>query len=117
MLEVNETAEEISLTLLTVTESCTQKTDQSKKDGESPETRNEWKALILGLILIAKKVPFPDCKYTLQNLCDADYIHNHKKLINHLDNNSRQRQVGSYLVHLIHIKHVYENFEVERHCL
>ena len=41
------------------------------------------------------------------DLCDQDYIHNHKKLVNHLDHRARSLQIGNYLIHLNHIREVY----------
>ncbi|XP_066930769.1 uncharacterized protein [Clytia hemisphaerica] len=53
----------------------------------------------------------------ISDLCDQDYIHNHKKLINHLDHKARTLQAGKYLIHLNQIREVYEKFPIEIHGL
>ena len=60
------------------------------------------------------------CKKTgdqINDLCDSDFIHCHKKLINHLDSNARSLEMGSYLVHLNHVHHIYTCFPPEKHGL
>ena len=58
-----------------------------------------------------------DGTYNIRNNCDQDSIHNHKKLINHLDHQSRSMRMGVNLVHLNHVRAVYEKFEFIDHGL
>ena len=57
----------------------------------------------LGFILTCEKVFLDDGTYIIRNNCDQDSIHNHKKLVNHLDHQSRSMRMGKYLVHLNHV--------------
>ena len=41
-----------------------------------------------------------------ENNCDQDSIHNHKKLVNHLDHQSRSMRMGPNLIHLNHVRAV-----------
>ena len=58
-----------------------------------------------------------DDGYNIRNNCDQDSIHNHKKLINHLDHQSRSMRMGVNRVHLNHGREVYEKFEFVDHGL
>ena len=42
--------------------------------------------------------------YVIRNLCDQDYTHNHKKLLNPLDHANRVLMMGNDLVHMNHIQ-------------
>ena len=42
--------------------------------------------------------------YVIRDLCDQDYIHNHKKLLNPLEHASRVLMMGNFLVHMNHLK-------------
>ena len=53
----------------------------------------------------------------LKNLSDSDYIHNHKKLDNHLDYVSRDLRIGRYSAHRNDIRSVFENFSRHEHGL
>ena len=68
----------------------------------------------LDFILTAEKV-IGESGYRIRNLSDSDFIHNHKKLINHLDHNSRSLRMGPYLVHLNHIRNVFNVFDFHQH--
>lgn len=70
----------------------------------------------LGFIYTAAKKSFGD-SYTIEKLCDSDYIHCHKKLINHLDHESRIMTMGNQRVHLNHIQLVYDTFPATQHGL
>lgn len=52
--------------------------------------------------------------YNIQDLCDQDYILNHKKLLNLLDHATRVLMFGDYMVHMNHIKRVYEIFFLQQ---
>ena len=67
-----------------------------------------------GFIFTAKKKVIED-SYTISGLCDQDFIHNHKKLVNHLDRKARNLRMGNYSVHLNHIREVYEKYPSESH--
>ena len=52
----------------------------------------------LGFVLTAKKIienADDPVGYSLSELCDPDFIHNHKKLVNLLDSDARVLQMGS----------------------
>ena len=70
----------------------------------------------LGFHLTAKKEICEDT-YTIRQVGDQDYIHQHKKLINALDQESRILTMGSYNIHLNHIQLVAKEFDVRRHHL
>ncbi len=53
----------------------------------------------------------------LKNLSDSDYIHNHKKLDNHLDYVSRDLRIGRYSAHRNDIRSVFKNFSRHEHGL
>ena len=55
--------------------------------------------------------------YVIHDLCDQDYIHNHKKLLNPLDHDNRVLMMGNYLVHLNHIQLVYDVLPISAHGL
>ena len=49
-------------------------------------------------------------------MCDQDYIHNHKKLLNPLDHEAHNLMMGNCLVHMNH-QLVYDVFTVPDHGL
>ena len=71
----------------------------------------------LGNILTCEKVALDDGAYIIRNNCDQDSIHNHKKLVNHLDHLSRSMRMGKYLVQLNHVREVYEKYQFTEHGL
>lgn len=48
--------------------------------------------------------------YVVEDMCDQDYMHNHKKLLNPLDHASRVLRMCKYLVHIDHLQLVSEVF-------
>ena len=60
----------------------------------------------LGFVLSCRREE-RDTGYVIRDLCDQDYIHNHKKLLNPLDHASRILMIGDYLVHMNHLQLVY----------
>lgn len=42
--------------------------------------------------------------YVVEDMCDEDCVHNHKKLLNPLDYASRVLRMGEYLVHMNHLQ-------------
>ena len=70
----------------------------------------------LGFIFCCEKF-FSEGSYYIDHLCDSDYIHCHKKLINHLDHNARCLKMGGYLVHINHLQNLYNVLPPERHGL
>ena len=56
-----------------------------------------------------------DASYEIYHLMDSDYIHNHKKLTNHLDNALRILRMGQYVITINHLRQVYEGFPAEVH--
>ena len=71
----------------------------------------------LGFILTCERVFLDDGTNIIRNNCDQDSIHNHKKLVNHLDHQSRSMRMGKYLVHLNHVREVYEKYQFTVHGL
>ena len=71
----------------------------------------------LGFVLTCEKIILQDDRYVIRNNCDQDSIHNHKKLVNHLDHQSRSMRMGTFLVHLNHVREVYERFDFSEHGL
>lgn len=55
--------------------------------------------------------------YVIHDLCDQNYIHNHKKLLNPLDHANRVLMMGNYLVHMNHIQLVYDTLPISAHGL
>ena len=55
--------------------------------------------------------------YVIHDMCDQDFIHNHKKLLNPLDHANRVLMMGNFLVHMNHIQLVYESCPVLDHGL
>lgn len=53
----------------------------------------------------------------LHELCDQDYIHNHKKLLNPLDHATRVLTMGPYLVHMNHLKLFHYVFPLDEYGL
>lgn len=50
-------------------------------------------------------------------MCDQDYVHNHKKLLNPLDHATRVLRMCEYLVHMNHLQLVSEVFPFVHHGL
>ena len=55
--------------------------------------------------------------YVIHDLCDQDFIHNHKKLLNPLDHANHVLMTGNFLVHMNHMQLVYESCPVLDHGL
>ena len=55
--------------------------------------------------------------YVIHDMCDQDFIHNHKKLLNPLNHANRVLMMGNFLVHMNHIQLVYEYCPVLDHGL
>lgn len=70
----------------------------------------------LGFVLSCRRED-RDNGYVVHDLCDQDYIHNHKKLLNPLDHASRILMIGEYLVHMNHLQLVYNSFPLLDHGL
>ena len=70
----------------------------------------------LGLIFSCKKLDTEN-GYVVEDMCDQDYVHNHKKLLNSLDHASRVLRMGEYLVHMNHLQLVSEVFPFADHGL
>ena len=70
----------------------------------------------LGFIFSCKKVDTEN-GYEVEDMCDQDYVHNHKKLLNPLDHASRVLRMGDYLVHMNHLQLVSEIFPFPDHGL
>ena len=66
-----------------------------------------------GFFLTAEKGMLGDNHYVLRNLMDQDYVHNHKKLINHLFHASIMLQMGPFLVHANHLLLIRDRFGYE----
>ena len=83
----------------------------------------------LGFVFTARKCPIvsnsdghtsresPEPTYVLRDLMDQDYVHNHKKLVNHMHHTSRVMTMGRYVVLSNHILRVYRKFPFEQHGL
>ncbi|KAL9954636.1 hypothetical protein ACROYT_G042201 [Oculina patagonica] len=56
----------------------------------------------LGFVFSCLKEEKEDGFYNIRDLCDQDYIHNHKKLLNPLDHATRVLMLGDYMVHMNH---------------
>ena len=69
-----------------------------------------------GFIYTAKK-KVEDESYTIEKLSDADYIHCHKKLVNHSDHNARMLMMGTYHIHLNSIQQVFDMFPAAKYGL
>lgn len=63
----------------------------------------------LGFIYTAF-VERPANKYIIRNTADKDCIHNHKKLINPTDHESRVLMMNDFMIHLNHLQLVYDGF-------
>ena len=53
-------------------------------------------------------------KSIIENLSDQDYIHNGKKMVNHLKHASRLLYIGENLCHMNHLQLLYQNNEISR---
>lgn len=69
-----------------------------------------------GFVLSCRKEE-TDSGYVIRDVCDQDYIHNHKKLLNPLDHASRALMIGNNLIHMNHLQLVYDIFPVPDHGL
>ena len=74
-------------------------------------------SLDLGFIFTCRREDQPDGFYVLHELCDHNYIHNHKKLLNPLDHATRVLTMGPYLEHMNHLKLVHDVFPLDEHGL
>lgn len=54
-------------------------------------------------------------KEGIHDMCEQNFIHNHKKLSNPLDRTNRVLMMGLFLVHMNHIQLVYESCPVFDH--
>ena len=63
----------------------------------------------LGFVLSCRK-EIKGNNYVVRDLGDANYIHNHKKLLNPLDHSSRVLMMGKVIVHMNHLQLVYDTF-------
>lgn len=70
-----------------------------------------------GFIFTCQQNNHMDGSYSIRLLADQDYIHNHKKLINHLHHTSRNLQMGPFLVHSNHLVLVHRLFPFQQHGL
>ena len=70
-----------------------------------------------GFIYTCFKVVAEDGSYTLNGLFDQDFVHNHKKLINHLFHASRVMQMGEFTIHGNHLTLVHQLFTFNEHGL
>ena len=73
----------------------------------------------LGFHLCVRVTASPDTDGTfiISNLGDQDGIHNHKKLINHLDHSSRTLKVGPRMIHMNHLMFLIQEKSVSEHGL
>ena len=70
-----------------------------------------------GFIMSCKREDRPDGTFVIRDLCDQDYVHNMKKMVNPLDHVSRVLEMGPFLVHMNHIHLVHRTFGHEEHDL
>ena len=70
----------------------------------------------LGFISSSKKLDTEN-GYVVEDMCDQDYVHNHKKLLNPLDHASHVLRMGEYFVHMNHLQIVSEAFPFADHGL
>lgn len=70
----------------------------------------------LGFIFSCKKLGTED-GYVVEDMCDEDYVHNHKKLLNPLDHASCVLGMGECPVHMNHLQLVSELFPFADHGL
>ncbi len=71
----------------------------------------------LGFIFSCVLHEMDGATYTLEDVMDQDYIHNHKKLVNHMHHGARILMMGPYMVHSNHILLILETFTFDRHGL
>ena len=71
----------------------------------------------LGFVFTCGKEGRVEGMLSIFDACDQDYIHNHKKLLNPLDHASRVLRMGPYLIHMNHIRLVYDVLPFELHGL
>ena len=70
-----------------------------------------------GFIFSCRKETHQDESYSIRDLFDQDFIHNVKKMINHLYHATREMKIGPYDVHKNHIAQVYQVFGIVEHGL
>lgn len=87
--------------------------DVSSEDGD----RFRPIAVEHGFIFSARKHDLEDGSYSVSGFPDQDYVHNHKKLINHLFHASRNLVMGTHIVHSNHLVYVCNRFPFEEHKL
>ena len=71
----------------------------------------------LGFIFSCRKLDTDENGYHVEDMCDQDYVHNHKKLLNPLDHATRVLRMCEYLVHMNHLQLVSEVFPFADHGL
>ena len=70
-----------------------------------------------GFIFSCRKHLLPNNTFQISGLFDQDYIHNHKKLVNHVFHTSRILMIGPHIVHSNHLVYVQESFHFQQHGL
>jgi hypothetical protein len=70
-----------------------------------------------GFVFSYSKINSNDGTFTVSDIHDQDYVHNIKKLVNHLFHASREMKVGPYTIHSNHLRLVYDTFDVVQHGL
>lgn len=71
----------------------------------------------LGFVFSCRRENREDGRYLLRGMCDQDYVHNHKKLLNPLDHATRILMMGDYLVHMNHLQLIYDVLPCHDHGL
>ena len=70
-----------------------------------------------GFIYTCNKHEKADGTYSISDLFDQDYVHNHKKLVNHLFHSSKQLTIGRYHVNSNHLTLLHQLFRFDGHGL
>ena len=70
-----------------------------------------------GFIFSCEKIVLPNNVYTLDGIPDQDFVHNHKKLVNHLFHAARILMIGQNIAHSNHLVQIFNTFPYERHGL
>ena len=70
-----------------------------------------------GFIYTCNKHEKADGTYSISDLFDQDYVHNHKKLVNHLFHSSKQLTIGRYHVNSNHLTLLHQLFRFDEHGL
>ena len=93
-------------------------------DGDSRRRKIMLQDYLTPSICLRYKLPWDGWIFTGQMhndmvscLHDQDFIHNGKKLVNALDNPSRQLVIGDVWITLNHVSLVYNNFSIDAHGL